>query len=422
MPTLTKFFLSQIIGNKVFDSYDKNIGVVKDLLIDSDYSNPNSSKLLVTGIKLKKGNQAKFYSFESFRIQKYKGKIKITCDRFVDLTPENVENSMLLAEVIQDKQIVDLHGHKLVRVNDIQLVTLIEGTYVLAVDIGIEGLLRRIGIAKPLKALLAGFDKTIPSKFILWEDVEAVDFSNFNIKLSTSYSKLRTLHPSDLADIIEELGKKSQMDVFSSLDEEQAADVLEELDLETQVQIIESMSIEKMADVLEKMPADEVADILNALEDEKAEQLLKEMEQDSSKEVRELLDYQNNEVGSLMSTEVLMFKENNTIEDVIHELRSKQPENEDLYNLFVTDENEKLIATFTLRDLVLSLPDVKVSQIMKPSPIHLHDNQKVDDIAEYISKYNLMAIPVVDINDILLGMVGIGDVVDDLIDKRRTNK
>jgi len=188
------------------------------------------------------------------------------------------------------------------------------------------------------------------------------------------------------------------------------------------IQIIESMSIEKMADVLEKMPADEVADILNALEDEKAEQLLKEMEQDSSKEVRELLDYQNNEVGSLMSTEVLMFKENNTIEDVIQELRSKQPENEDLYNLFVTDENEKLIATFTLRDIVLSLPDVKVSQIMKPSPIHLHDNQKVDDIAEYISKYNLMAIPVVDINDILLGMVGIGDVVDDLIDKRRTNK
>jgi magnesium transporter len=422
MPTLTKFYLSRIIGAKVFGTDTQLIGIVKDLLIDSDYSNPNSSKLLVSGIKIKKGKKICFYSFKSFKVQKVNGKIKLTCDNPVELTPENVENSMILAVVILDKQIVDLHGHKLVRVNDIQLVTLIEDTYVLAVDIGIEGLLRRIGIAKPIKLFLTIFNKTIPSRFILWEDVEAVDFSNFNIKLSKSYSKLRTLHPSDLADIIEDLGKKSKTDVFSSLDEEQAADVLEELETETQLQIIESLSVEKMADVLEKMPADEVADILNAMEDEKAELLLKEMEKNSSQEVRELLEYSDRAVGSIMSTDILMFKENNTIEEVINELRNLKPEDEELYNLFVTDEDEKLIATFTLRDIVLSLPDVKVSQIMKPSPVHLHDNQKVNDIAEYISKYNLMAIPVVNANNILLGMVGIGDVVDDLIDKRRTNK
>ena len=117
----------------------------------------------------------------------------------------------------------------------------------LAVDIGIEGLLRRIGIVKPLKALFSIFGKSVPSKFILWEEVEAIDYSNLNIKLSKSYSKLQTLHPSDLADIIEELDKKSRTNVFSQLDEEQAADVLEELNTEAQVHLIESLPIEKVA-------------------------------------------------------------------------------------------------------------------------------------------------------------------------------
>jgi Mg/Co/Ni transporter MgtE len=211
-------------------------------------------------------------------------------------------------------------------------------------------------------------------------------------------------------------------EVFAALDEEKAADVLEELETDTQVHIIENLPVEKVADVLEKMPADEVADILDALEDEKAELLLKEMEVDSSKEVRELLEYPEDTVGSIMSTEVLSFSKNFTVDDVIRDLRTKKPEAEELYNLFVTNEKEKLIATFSLRDLVVSDPTVTVEQIMKPSPVSLYDTQKLDEIAENISKYNLLAIPVVDRNDILQGMVVIDDVVEDLINKRRTNK
>ena len=187
--------------------------------------------------------------------------------------------------------------------------------------------------------------------------MEAVDFSNLNIKLSKSYSKLQTLHPSDLADIIEELGKKSSADVFSALDEEQAADVMEELETDAQLHLIESLPVEKVADVLEKMPADEVADILDELEDEKAELLLNEMESDSSEEVRELLEYPHNTVGSIMFTDVLSFKQNDTVEDVIRELRNRKPEASELYNLFVTNEHEELIAAFSLRDLVVAEPN-----------------------------------------------------------------
>ncbi len=422
MNSLTTFYLSRVIGKKVFNTDGKFVGIVKDLLVDSDYSNQSLERPLVNGIMLKYHNQTAFYSFQYFKVEKVNGKIKITCNQLIELPTENINNDLYLASVVLDKQIVDLNGRKLVRVNDIRLVSIPNGTFAVAVDIGIEGLLRRVGIAKPLKIMLSHFNVNIPSKFILWADVEAIDYSNFNIKLSKSHSKLQTLHPSDLADIIEDLGRKASSEVFLSLDEEKAADVLEELETDVQIHIIESLSIEKAADVLEKMPADEVADILNALEEEKAELLLNEMEKKTSQEVRELLVYEENSVGSIMSTEVLAFNKNTTVDEVLHELRDKKPEAATLYNLCVTNEKEELIATFSLRDIVVSQPDAKISEIMKPSPVYLRDNQEIDEIAEIISKYNLLAIPVIDSEGVLQGLVVIDDVIEDLIDKRRTNK
>jgi magnesium transporter len=422
MTSITTFYLSKIIGRKVFDAGNNYIGVVIDLLIDSDSTNNTLGRPTVKGIKVKNKREVRIYSFQHFTVEKNKGKIKVLCSQPVELPTESCENCLYLAISVLDQQIVDMNGRKLVRVNDIRLVSVANETYAVAVDIGVEGLLRRIGIVKPFKAVLSLFGKPVPAKFILWEDVETIDHSNLNIKLSKSYTKLHTLHPSDLADIIEDLGKKASAEVFSALDEEKAADVLEELETDTQVQILESISLEKAADVLEKMPADEVADILDELEEEKAEQLLNEMEEDASQEVRELLEYPDNSVGSIMSTEFLSFNENKTIDDVLKELRDKKPETETLYNLFVTDEKNVLIATFSLRDLVVSQPNVLINQIMKPSPVHLHDYQELDEIAETISKYNLLAIPVVDKNEELQGMVVIDDVVEDLINKRRTNK
>jgi Mg/Co/Ni transporter MgtE len=263
---------------------------------------------------------------------------------------------------------------------------------------------------------------SIPSGFILWEDVQAIDFSNLNIKLSKSLSKLHTLHPSDLADILEDLGKKSSMSVFSSLDEEKAADVLEELESDARIHIVENLPVDKIADVLEKMPADEAADVIDEIEDDKAEMLLKEMDTESSQEVRELLEYEDDMVGSLMTTDFLAFPADMTVAEVLVELRSIKPEAGDLYNLFVTEKNNELIGTFNLRDLVVAEPNFTVSQIMKSKPVYLFDEQKVRAIAEIISKYNLLAVPVVDQEFQLKGMVVVDDIVEDLIRERRTRK
>jgi Mg/Co/Ni transporter MgtE len=212
------------------------------------------------------------------------------------------------------------------------------------------------------------------------------------------------------------------MSVFSSLSEEQAADVLEELESHAQVHIVENLPVDKMADVLEKMPADEVADILDELEDDKAEMLLKEMEAGSSQEVRELLEYEDDMVGSLMTTDYLSFSATTTVAEVLVELRAKKPEAAELYNMFVTEQNDELVGTFNLRDLVVAEPYLSVSQIIKSKPVYLFDEQKVGAIAEIISKYNMLAVPVVDQSYKLQGMVVIDDIVEDLIRERRTRK
>jgi len=146
------------------------------------------------------------------------------------------------------------------------------------------------------------------------------------------------------------------------------------------------------------------------------------MEAESSQEVRELLEYEDDSVGSIMTTDILFFNPTKTVEDVIREIRLKKPEAVELYNLFVTDTKEELIGYFTLRDLIVSEPETTINQIMKEEPIYLYDDQGIEDIAEIISKYNLLAIPVIDKQNLLQGMVVIDDVVEDLVNKRRTFK
>jgi CBS domain-containing protein len=376
----------------------------------------------VAGVRLKTGKKTDYYSFEHFRVMKERERVVVTCKELVKLNEEDVANGMLLVESILDKQIVDLNGRKLVRVNDVRLVRLSQGTYPLAVDVGIEGLLRRLGVSQPIKRLLKNFRISIPAEFILWEDVQAIDFSNLNIKLSKSYSKLHRLHPSDIADILEDLGSKTSMTVFNTLDEEKAADVLEELESHAQVHIVENLPVDKAADVLEKMPADEVADILDELEDERAESLLKEMEAESSQEVRELLEYEDDVVGSIMTTDFLSFSPDKSVAEVLTELRARKPEEYELYTMFVTENNDELIGTFNLRDLVVAEPYQELKQIMQTDPVSLLDDQDIKDIAEIVSKYDLHAVPVVDKHTQLQGMVLVEDVVEDLIGERRTKR
>lgn len=423
MTTVNTFFYSQVVGCKVFDVCKHYLGKVMDFVVDLSPAATIEGEPFrpqLNAILVKYNKETYYLSFTQISVAESDGRSLIFVNGVSRVDATIAGETLLLGQGFLDQQIVDINGRKVVRVNDIQMVSFSNAIYAIAVDVGIEGLLRRLGIAKQLAAILRLFNGKISSHFILMDDVAAVDNSSYNIKLSKTSSKLDKLHPSDLADIIEELGKESQTSIFSSLDEDIAADVLEELETHEQIYIIESLPVEKAADLLEKMPANEAADILDELEADKAELLLKEMEKKSSEEVRELLEYPDNSVGSFMTTEVLSFTSDVSIESVLNHIRETKPEMDRLYNLFIVDTEDNLVATVSLRDLIVSKPTMLLEDVMKCDPISVYDTEKMDSLAEIISKYNLLSIPVINNQEKLEGMVVIDDVVEDLVGKRRT--
>ncbi len=146
------------------------------------------------------------------------------------------------------------------------------------------------------------------------------------------------------------------------------------------------------------------------------------MEKTASEEVRELLEYDNDEVGSLMTTDYIAFNKNMTVMDTILELRKSKPESDTIYYLYIVDENEKFIATVSLRDIIVSQPETELSEIMSEKSIFVTDTDNVDSIAEIISRYNLLAVPVVDKDNTMLGMVVIDDIVYNLLRATRRRR
>ena len=415
MAQMLTFYLSRALGRNIFLPDGTVIGKIKDFLVNFDITKPK-----VTALKSIINKQEKYFDISHFEVSKIKGQYKFVCKKQSEYIVPKTGDFLDLKENFLDKQLVDINGRKLVRVNDIRIAIVPSGVYAVAVDVGTEGLLRRIGIAKPINFMLKPFNTCIPSKFILWDDVEAVDFSNFNVKLTKSSHKLKTLHPSDLADIIEELGKNARETLFGSLDEEHAADVLEELEPKAQAEIIETMTIERAADILEKMPADEAADLLEELEEDKAEALLNEMEKEASDEVRELLEYEADEIGSIMNNDYCFFYPENTVAEALLKIKNEKPEPQTLYSLFIVDKKERFISSITMRDLIIAEPENKLKEIMPRRAIFVYDTDKIDTLAEITSKYNMLAIPVVDDDNKLEGMVVIDDIVEDLLGKRKT--
>lgn len=401
------FYFSRVLNNKLYTSEMKVIGKIKDFGVVNELKSP---KVVVVKVKTNEG--IKNVNWDNIIVKKQNGQYILTCTKLEEV---NIKNMMFLKEHILDKQIIDVNGRKVVRVNDIRLAYLSTGFFVVAVDIGTEGLLRRLGFAKPLKRI--GLKTT--SKLMLWSDVETILDSSENIMVSKTYNKLSILHPSDLADIIEDFDVNTGMTILSNLGNTKAADVLEEMEEDDQVKIIDHLAPDKAADILEEMPPDEVADILDGLSDDKAEELLNSMEKEASDEVRELMKYDDDLVGSLMSTDYISFESNYTVEKTINSLRELKPEEDEMYYLYVVNDKNKLVGTVSLRDIIISEPENTLESIMNKNLISMFDTDEIEDLIKNVSKYNLVAIPIVNNKMNLVGNVIINDIIYELLKSKR---
>jgi CBS domain-containing protein len=341
-------------------------------------------------------------------------------------TAEEVErrkplpDEVWLARDVLDKQIIDLDGRRVVRVNDLQLTESQGSMLLVAADIGIRGILRRLGLEGVGKSVMRLFGRDLPMVLVSWDVVDPLEqtqeaTTNDAVRLRISGTRIAKLHPADIADIVEELGSKERDAVFQSLGEDIAADTLEEMELEDQVSVIEHMDTERAGDILEEMPPDEVADILAELPEQRAQEILGAMERDEAADVQELLGYRDDTAGGLMTTEFVAVNEGLTAQECIEELRRLEPNAESIYYVFVVDQDEHLQGVLSLRDLIIAKPETPIRDIMIRNIVKVRLDVSAHEVAAVLSKYNLLAVPVVDENDRLQGIVTVDDALDEVL-------
>jgi CBS domain-containing protein len=327
--------------------------------------------------------------------------------------------ALYLVEDLLDKQIVDVDGRKVVRINDLELAMTGGTLRVVAAEVGVAGLLRRLGVGGLARDLV----DRVPRTLIAWNNVSPIhDLNPSEIKLSVSEGRLSRLHPSDLAEIIGDLSAKDAAHVMGSLDDETAADALEHLDLDTQRAIIDDLGTERAADIIEEMDADDAADLLGDLPAEQQAELLAEMDAETAQDLRELVSYGDNTAGGLMTTGYVWIYPHRTIAATIAKIREIAPETEFIYYLYVTDQAEKLLGVLSLRTLLLAQPDKTIDDVMETDLVSVSADMTAEDVASIIARYDLLACPVLDAAGKMQGIVTVDDAIDAIIPEKVKRK
>jgi magnesium transporter len=399
-------YLSEIIGRPVIDLDGKSFGKLKDVIVRpwAEFPHP-----LIQAVAVDVRGKTRYLPFMALAALfspviplKYRAEETPSFDL--------KEDDILLSRDVLDKQIIDTDGARVVRVNDVELVRVNGTIYVSNVDVSWLGLVRRLGLVR-LAHFLARHSK---QKSISWDDVEPLRRDQ-SMQLRIPAERLHELHPADLAEIVSDLNRLESGQLLESLDVPHLADTLEEVETEFQAQLIEHMDDEKVADVLEEMEPDEAADLLADLPNDRKEDLLALMEKEDADDVRKLLAYPEDSAGGIMTTEYAAIHPGLTASEAIKILRSMADEVETMFYVYVVDDENLLIGAFSLNNLIFARPGQKVSEFMENRVITVNLTDDQETVAQTVAKYDLVAVPVVDDQNHLHGIVTADDALDKII-------
>jgi CBS domain-containing protein/sporulation protein YlmC with PRC-barrel domain len=331
-----------------------------------------------------------------------------------DLDPSFIHENDLLATELLDKQIIDVAGVKVVRVNDLLLNKIEDTLCITGVCVGTTSFLRRLGVSSHFIGKL--LYKAASEKIIPWKSVEPIETSK-HLHLKESKNKVSEMHPGDIADLMEELSPKEQMLVFNKLDKQTAAKTLVEAQREVQESFFRGLKLPKIVELLESIPQYRAADLLALASEEKVKLILQNMKPEKAKEISELLQYHENTAGALMRTDVFTLEDDQTAASALATIRKSKPSADKTHILFVVDKEEHLVGTLSLRSLLNATARQKLKQFMKKHPFVVHLQTSKEDIATILEKYNFFVVPVVDEHGKLKGMITADEVLSEVIPK-----
>ena len=405
-------YFSEMLRLPVVDAAGEKIGVVNDLGIATGEVFPRVTALAFQG----PGKTPFMISWRKY-VERFDEdgvylKYPATDIRFSYLQPDEV----LLARDIMNKQIVDTQGMKVVRVNDIKLSTTGENQLrLLGAEVGARGLLRAIHplcervVVKIAKML----GKPLPEDIIAWSYMDLLERSTKQIKLSVSHKTLSELHPADIADIIEQLDPRLRTQVFAQLDTEQAAEAITELDDdELMTEMLEGLSDREASTMLATMDPDDAAALIEELDYEKAEKLLRLMGVKEEKAIRNLLGYEEDTAGRIMTNQFVALPATATVQDAIDALRGLDEDFESIYYVYTTDVEGALTGVLSMRSLVVAEHTDRLKDLAYRDVVWVAPDLDQELVADEMTKYDLVAIPVCDENRHILGIVTVDDALD----------
>jgi magnesium transporter len=402
------WYFYDLLRVRVLDLEGRPLGRVADLVADLQEHDPPITGLIIAG----PGKNLQHLPW-SWVEELLPATIRLRLGAKEALNPIiSLPGEILLGKGLLDKQIVDTGGSKVVRVNDLQLRQRNGSLLLSKVDVGLRGLLRRLRLLRVVTTIIRWlFDYTLPDNLIAWRLVQPLVSADI-LKLKFSQARLGRLHPAELADIIEDLDRPERDRVFRALDIDLAAEVLEEADPKVQVQLIQHLSAEKASDVLEQMSPSEATDLLQELEEPHAQTLLKGMEPEVARDVRSLLMHDEETAGGMMTTSFFSQPPDVTVIQALDALRREASDLDLIYYTYVEDQHGHLLGVLNLRELLTSAPEATLEAIMERRIVSAGLEDEKSDIADIFAKYGLRAIPVIDEEGRIHGVIRFKALLD----------
>ena len=407
--------LTELLGAPVYDSNGTTAGRVREVAIA-----PQDDLSRVAAVIVKTVSGDRFLPFSA--ISSFNGGVKSSKPMAEWQILEGSEGMLLLERDLLDQQVIDVHGRKVVRVNDVELYRdVFEHHQILkiaSVDVGVRGAIRRLLKGAVPHAALRTLLRRIPPRAIPWEFVDLIESDPARrVKLKISNARLADLHPADIADIVEDLAPDDREAVFETLEHDVAAEALEEVDPKLQRKIVESLDSDRVADIMEEMNPDAAADLLGDLSDEHSEAILQEMQPEDRQEMRDLLEFEEDTAAGRMTTDFLSVEFGSTVADAIATLRTFEGGPIAVSTIFLTDSHGTLVGAVPLANLVLAPSTQLLLSLVTEPLISCHQGTQENEVAETFDKYNLLILPVVDDQKMLVGVITADDIISFLRSK-----
>lgn len=413
--TSARVSLTALLGTPVTDAQGHIRGKLKDIAVATG---PDAGK--VAGLVLKTRSGLALVPAEEV-METPAGTLELR--KATPLPPLSDQNNYIfLQQDLVDRQIIDIHGRKVVRVNDVDLEWRGQGSVhllrVVEVEVGLRGALRRVFKGMMPRPTLEKFTERFSSRGIPWQFVDVIEVDPARrVKLRIEYERLGEMHPSDLADILEDLAPAEREVIFTSLDEEVAAETLEEVEPKLQKALLEKLDEEKIADIVEEMDPGAAADLLAELPEEQSDAILEEMEPEERQEVEELLEFDEDSAAGSMTTDFVGVAPEATVAEAVEALRAFDGDPDVITEVYLVDEQQMLHGAVPLARIIVAQPETKLRLLADPHVRSCPADLKQIELADLFDKYNLHALAVVDAQGRMVGSVQADHVISFLREK-----